>query len=242
MGHMTDITKIGRIYAVGVGPGDPELLTRKAERIIRQVKIICTPTGQADAASYALSIIEPLIDRSRQEVLTQVFPMRKVSTELDPFWEQAAAEVVARVRAGNDLAFITIGDPLLYSTFLYLYRIIRDRHPDIPVEIVPGISSINAAAAAAGIPLGMASDRIAILPATYEDAELRKTFAEFDTVVLMKVSRVFDRVYALLQELGLEQKGVFIRRVGSSEEEVVFDLASLSGRELDYLSMLIVKK
>lgn len=237
---MTKTGKIGKIYAVGVGPGDPELLTRKAERIIREVPVICAPTGAADAASYALSIVEPFIDRSRQEVLVQVFPMKKDQAGLDAFWEEAAAQVAARVRAGEDVAFITIGDPFLYSTFLYLYRIFQERYPDIPVEIVPGISSINAAAAAAGVPLGMTSDRIAILPATYEDDDLRRTFAAFDTVILMKVHRVFDRVYALLKELGLENRAVFVRRVGGAEEEVVTPLETLLGKKLDYLSLLIV--
>jgi precorrin-2/cobalt-factor-2 C20-methyltransferase len=227
---------------VGVGPGDPELLTRKAERIIREVPVICAPTGAADAASYALSIVEQFVDRSRQEVLVQVFPMKKDQAGLDAFWEEAAAQVATRVRGGEDVAFITIGDPFLYSTFLYIYRIFQERYPDIPVEIVPGISSINAAAAAAGVPLGMTSDRIAILPATYEDDELRRTFTDFDTVILMKVHRVFDRVYTLLKELGLEKHAVFVRRVGGAEEEVVTALETLTGRPLDYLSLLIVTK
>jgi precorrin-2/cobalt-factor-2 C20-methyltransferase len=168
--------------------------------------------------------------------------MRKDEAELLPFWEETAAEVAQRVRAGQDVAFITIGDPLLYSTFLYLYRIFRDQYPEIRIEIVPGITSVGAAAAAAGVPLGISADRLAILPATYEEAQLRQTLLDFDTVVLMKVSRVFDRVYRLLKELGLERSGVFVRRVGSSEEEVVTDLASLVGRKLDYLSLLIVRK
>jgi precorrin-2/cobalt-factor-2 C20-methyltransferase len=231
-----------RLYAVGVGPGDPELLTRKAERILRSVPVICAPTSAADAGSVALAIVEPFLDRSRQEVLTRVFPMRKDEAELLPFWEETAAEVAQRVRAGQDVAFITIGDPLLYSTFLYLYRIFRDQYPEIRIEIVPGITSVGAAAAAAGVPLGISADRLAILPATYEEAQLRQTLLDFDTVVLMKVSRVFDRVYRLLKELGLERSGVFVRRVGSSEEEVVTDLASLVGRKLDYLSLLIVRK
>jgi precorrin-2/cobalt-factor-2 C20-methyltransferase len=230
------------IYAVGVGPGDPELVTRKAERIIRAADVVCAPTGAEDAASYALSIVEEFIDHARQEIVSQVFPMMKKGAELEAAWQEAAAQVLERVDAGKDVVFITIGDPCLYSTFLYLYRIFRERRPDVPVEIVPGISSINAAAAVAGLPLGIANDRIAILPATYEDAELRKTLTEFDTVVLMKVSRVFDRVYGLLTELGLDKNGAFVRRVGSDREEVVFDLASLVGKELDYLSMLIVKK
>ena len=233
---------MAKVYAVGVGPGDPELLTRRAERIIRQAPVICAPTGAADAASYALSIVEELLDRSRQEIIVQLFPMMKGEAALEAFWEEAAAQVLERVDAGKDVVFITIGDPCLYSTFLYIHRLIRGRRPDIVVEIVPGISSINAAAAAAGMPLGIANERLAILPATYEDAELRRTLEEFDTVVLMKVSRVFDRVFALLAELGLEKSAAFVRRVGSDREEVVFDLASLVGKELDYLSMLIVRK
>jgi len=230
-----------RLYALGVGPGDPELLTRKAERILRSVSVICAPTGAADAASYALAIVEPFLDRSRQEVLTRVFPMSKDEAGLLPFWEETAAEVAGRIRAGQDVAFITIGDPLLYSTFLYLYRIFREKYPEIDIEIVPGITSVGAAAAAAGLPLGLSADRIAILPATYEEAQLRRTLLDFDTVVLMKVHRVFDRVYGLLQELGLEKRAVFVRRVGSNEEEVVTDVASLFGKKLDYLSLLIVR-
>jgi len=231
-----------RLYAVGVGPGDPELLTRKAERILRSVPVVCAPTGAADAASYALAIVEPFLDRSRQEILTRVFPMSKDEAELLPFWEETAAEVAGRIRAGQDVAFITIGDPLLYSTFLYLYRIFREKYPEIDIELVPGITSVGAAAAAAGIPLGLAADRIAILPATYEEAGLRRTLLDFDTVVLMKVHRVFDRLYGLLCELGLARRAVFVRRVGSAEEEVVTDLASLVGKKLDYLSLLIVRK
>jgi precorrin-2/cobalt-factor-2 C20-methyltransferase len=232
---------MAKIYAVGVGPGDPELLTRKAERIIRQAPVICTPTGQADAASYALSIVDDLIDRSRQEVIVQLFPMMKKGAELDAAWEAAADEVIARIDRGDDVAFITIGDPCLYSTFLYIFRIIREKRPDIDIEIIPGISSINASAAAAGIPLGIAAERIAILPATYENDDLRTTLSEFDTIVLMKVSRVFDRIYPLLRELGLDKTSVFVRRVGSPEQEVIFNLSSLVGRDLDYLSMLIVR-
>lgn len=233
---------MAKIYAVGVGPGDPELLTRKAERVLREVKVICAPTANPADSSYALSIVEPLIDRQRQEVIIQVFPMRKDQAGLDEFWESAAAEVAEKVRGGEDVAFVTIGDPFLYSTFLYIYRIFRERYPDIPVEVVPGVSSINAAAVAAGLPLGMASERIAVIPATFDEKDLRRVLLDFDTVVLMKVSRVFDGVYELLLELGLEHNAAFVSRVGAPEEEVVFDLERLLGQKLDYLSLLIVKK
>jgi precorrin-2/cobalt-factor-2 C20-methyltransferase len=233
---------VARIYAVGVGPGDPELLTRKAERILRRVPVICAPSASAGDSSHALSIVEPFLDRSRQEVIVSVFPMKKDQEGLEEFWEEAAATVVTHIRQGKDVAFITIGDPFLYSTFLYLYRIFRERYPDIPIEAVPGVSSITAAAVAAGIPLAAASERIAVLPATFEEGKLRRTLLDFDTVVLMKVNRVFDRVYALLKELGLERCCAFVSRAGTDKEKVVCDLESLVGKKLDYLSLLIVKK
>ncbi|MBJ6725424.1 precorrin-2 C(20)-methyltransferase [Geomesophilobacter sediminis] len=233
---------MAKVYAVGVGPGDPELLTRKAERVIRNANVICAPTGGAEGGSYALSIVEEFIDRSRQEVLVQLFPMKKDQQGLDTFWEEAAEQVCQRIAQGKSVAFITIGDPFLYSTYLYLHRILQARHPEIEIEVVPGISSILAASAAAGVPLGLGGERIAVLPATYEDEELKETLSQFDTVVLMKVNRVFDRIYGVLKEMGLERNGVFVRRVGSSEEEVRFDLEALKGEKLDYLSMLIVKK
>jgi precorrin-2/cobalt-factor-2 C20-methyltransferase len=175
-------------------------------------------------------------------VITQVFPMRMDQAGLEEFWETAAADVAERARQGTDVAFITIGDPFLYSTFLYLYPIFRGKYPDIPLEVVPGISSINAAAIASGVPLGMASERIAIIPAAFEQKNLRRTLIEFDTVVLMKMSRVFDGIYELLVELELERKTVYVSRVGTPHQEVVFDLATLVGKKLDYLSLLIVRK
>ncbi|HSR36848.1 MAG TPA: precorrin-2 C(20)-methyltransferase [Desulfurivibrionaceae bacterium] len=232
----------GRIAAVGVGPGDPELLTRKAERLIREADVICAPTGAEDATSYALSIVAAFVDRERQEIIPQTFPMLRGAAALEPHWQKAADEVLQRVDAGKRVVFITIGDPCLYSTFLYLYRIFRRQRPEVPVEIVPGISSINAAAAVARVPLGLADDRLTVIPATGPETEVRAALEAFDTVVLMKVSRVFDRLYAMLRELGLADNAVFVRRVGSPQEEVVTDLASLVGTDLDYLSLLIVRK
>ena len=233
---------MSKIYAVGVGPGDPELITRKAERILRQVPVICAPVGNADAASYALSIVEPILSAGHHEIIPLIFPMSSDQAVLEAAWEDAVAIIVGQVAGGQDVAFITIGDPLLYSTFLHLYRIIRQRHPDIEVELVPGISSINASAAVAAVPLGIGSERIAILPAPGDESQLRQTLADFDTIVIMKVHRVFDRVHLLLAELGLDRQTVFVRRAGSPQEEVITDLARLVGTQLDYLSLLIVRK
>ena len=233
---------MGRIYAVGVGPGDPELLTRKAERVIREADVICAPAATADDASYALSIVAQFIDRNRQQILTRVFPMTRDEAVLTPLREATAHELASHAGAGREVAFITIGDPLLYSTFQPVFRILNEEYTHIPVEFVPGITSMSAAAAAAGLPLALADETVAILPATADEETILKTLIAFDTIVLLKISRAFDRVYEMLRQLKMDRKAVFVRRVGSADEEVVFDLASLVGKKLDYLSLLIVKK
>jgi precorrin-2/cobalt-factor-2 C20-methyltransferase len=233
---------MGRIFAVGVGPGDPELLTRKAERVIREAAVICAPAATPDDASYALSIVEQFIDRGRQQILTKVFPMTRDEAVLNPLRELTAHELATHACSGQDVAFITIGDPLLYSTFQPIFRILNEEYPHIPVEFVPGITSISAAAAAAALPLAQADETVAILPATADEEAILKTLIAFDTIVLLKISRAFDRVYEMLMHLKLDKSAVFVRRVGSADEEVVFDLASLVGKKLDYLSLLIVKK
>lgn len=229
-----------RLIAVGVGPGDPELLTLKGARLIRSADVVVTPIGDRSDSSIAHGIIRDLIDPSRQQLLTQIYPMRKDPAEMEASWRSSAAEVAQLVRGGKTVVFITIGDPLLYSTFLYLHRILQADYPDVAIELVPGISSIFAAAAAAGVPLGLAADRIAVLPATFEEGQLRRTLQEFDTVVLMKVARVFERVRTLVRELGA--RAVYVRRVGLEGETVVHDLEGVREEELDYLSLVIVRK
>lgn len=141
------------VYAVGVGPGDPELLTRKAERILRSVDVILTPVSHPTEASVALETIREFIDETRQKIIVHQFPMTADRSRLIPAWQEAAALIAAHAEAGRSVAFITIGDPLFYSTFIYLLRILRETWPQIPIEIVPGISSINAAASQAALPL-----------------------------------------------------------------------------------------
>lgn len=228
------------LIAVGVGPGDPELITLKGARLIREADVVVTPVGDRSESSIAQSIVAGLVDADRQQLLTQIYPMKKDPAEMEASWRSSATEVAQLVRAGKIVVFVTIGDPFLYSTFLYLYRILRELYPDVPVEIVPGISSINAAAAVADLPLGLAADRIAILPATFEDDKLRQTLIEFDTVVLMKVHRVFHRVRELTKELGC--RAVYVKRVGLAGEAVFQNLDAVRKEDLDYLSLMIVKK
>ena len=231
-----------RLIAVGIGPGDPELITLKGARLLREADVVVAPKASAGHGSVAGSIVAGLVDPARQRLIEQVYPMRRDPAELDPFWHAAAVEVAELVRQGQTVAFVTLGDPMLYSTFLYLRRHLRALAPEVPIEVVSGLSSIHAAAALAELPLGIADERLAVLPATFEDDKLRRTLEEFDTVVLMKVGRVFARVRDLLRELGLLAGAVYVRRVGLPEQVLIRDLEAVRAEDLDYLSLVIVRR
>lgn len=233
---------LGRFYGVGVGPGDPELLTLRALKVLRRVPVVCVPKRSPDADSYAYSIVRGILDAQRQEIVELVFPMRKDLSQVVAYWEQNLAAIVRRLEGGQDCAFITEGDPFLYSTFIYMYDILRQRHPQVRIEVIPGVSSFTAAAARAGLPLVNGDERLAVLPATCESQKLKDALREFDAVVLMKVNSVFDRVLDLLEELNLTDKAVYIKKGTAADEEIVRDIRQLRGRKLEYLSLLIVRK
>lgn len=235
------------LHVIGVGPGDPELMTLKAVRILREAACFIVPKGKEEGTSLALSIVRRAgVSLEGKEIVEAYFPMRKTGRpgheeELNARWDETVATVLDRLNRGMNTAFITIGDPGIYSTFFYLYRRLLDASPALTVEIVPGVSSINAAAARARISLGLGDEKIAIVPANYLEG-LRETLTRFDTVVLMKVHKVFDEVKAMLGDLGLLEKAVYVARAGMTDERISVDLTSVSEEELDYFSMVIVKK
>ena len=230
------------VYAVGVGPGDPELLTRKAERILRQADVILAPVSNPGEASVALDTVREFLDEGRQEIIIHQFPMTSDKARLIPAWQEAAALMAERVLSGKDVAFITIGDPLLYSTFIYLLRIFRDVYPQIAIEIVPGISSINTSAAVAGVPLAEADERIAIIPATVGMEKVLEALATYDTVVLLKVKPLFGEILQALGQMADARSVLFVERVGGARQKVLTDLAEMAAHAPDYLSLMIIRK
>lgn len=231
----------GRLYGVGVGPGDPELLTLKAKRVLQQVPIVSVPQAETSTESYALNIVREFLDPHKQEILRIPFPTDDEEAAGD-VWRRAAETLAERLYAGQDVAFITEGDPMLYSTFSYVLESVRTNHPEILVEIVPGVSSVMAAAASTVTPLVTHGQRLAILPAVYGIDDLREAIANYDTIVLMKVNRTLLQALANLEKLGLAGKGVYVRRASTAREQVVRDLHQLSEEDLDYFSLLIIRK
>ena len=229
------------VYAVGVGPGDPELITRKAERILRSADVILAPVSNPSEASVALGTIREFIDEDRQKIIVHQFPMTSDRSRLLPAWQGAADLIAAHAEAGRSVAFITIGDPLFYSTFIYLLRILREQWPQIPIEIVPGISSINAAASEAVLPLVEGDEKMVVIPATAGIEQIKTALATYETVVLLKVKPIYSEIIKLLRATGREQTTVFVERVGSPRQIVLTDFDQIAAYSPDYLSLMIIK-
>lgn len=236
----------GALYVIGVGPGDPELLTLKAVRILNGISCICVPKGREEGSSLALSIVKKAVNIDGKEIIEAHFPMRKTKEaehecELNKKWQETIEIVYSRLNKGIDMAFITLGDPTIYSTFFYLYDKLIELNPGLNIEIIPGVSSVNAAASRARLSLGLADEKIAILPATYTD-DIKKALEKFDTVVLMKVHRVFEKLLNALTEMNLIDNAIYISKAGMEDERIFANIRDVKEKDLNYLSVVIVKK
>lgn len=240
----------GTLYVVGVGPGDPELMTIKAARIMERCGVWLAPAAKKDGESTALKIVEAVVERGEREIITHHFPMKKIrmgqipDAEVKKAWDSAAARIVGHLRAGRDVAFPTLGDPAIYSTGFYVCETLFALAPDLPVLIIPGVSAIGASAAAAGQPLCLGDDRLVVIPATFENGRLRETLEQFDSVVLMKVHRVMDRLVPLLAEMNLLDKAVLVECSSQSGQRIRRDLTTALTPEgaPHYFSTIIVRK
>lgn len=230
----------GDFYGIGIGPGDPELLTLKAARIIKEVDVIFVPKAGIKEESMALEIVSPLLDGKR--VVEKVFPMVKEQEKLESHWREAALAIKEELERGNSVAFLTIGDPLTFSTYVYLLRCLRGMIPEERIHTIPGVTSFNAAASLANLSLAQRDEKIAIVPVSDNVDELRPILEAFDTVVLMKVAKRLDKVINLLEEMNLVKNSLFASHVGLKDAHITRNLSELKGSGRGYMSIIIVKK
>ncbi|WP_417910153.1 precorrin-2 C(20)-methyltransferase [Candidatus Electronema sp. PJ] len=240
--------QMGRLYIVGIGPGDPELMTCKAVRILEQARVWAVPKAKEEGMSSALQIARAMVATDGKTVLELCFPMKKIRLGQQPApdvaqgWQEAAQAVLAHLEQGQDVAFPTLGDPAIYSTAFYLLHTLRELQPSLPVTVVPGITAMSACAAQVISPLGLGDDVVTVVPAAFDDERLRDILLTADAVVLMKMFRQLPRLISLLDELGLTDKAVLVERCGLDDQHIYTDIRLALGRELHYFSTLIVRK
>lgn len=229
----------GKLYGIGVGPGDPELLTLKAKRILEEADVIAIPKTASDKKSMALSIAQGAVCKEFQ-VIELIFPMSFDSEILEDSWAGSVREITGKLDEGKIVAFVTLGDPTVYSTYMYIHKEIRSRGYE--TEIVPGITSFCASAARLGISLGENRESIAIIPSAYECDKLDTILDDFDNIVLMKVANSMQKLKDRLFEKGLGDKAVVVSKCGFEDENIEYDLEKASQEKLSYFSTMIVKR
>ncbi|MGL6030559.1 MAG: precorrin-2 C(20)-methyltransferase [Kurthia gibsonii] len=229
------------LFGLGVGPGDPELITVKAFRVMKESPVIAYPKKMKGKKSYAQRIVDVYVNSMDKEMLGLVFPMTKHQETLDREWNKAVDEVYARIAEGKDVAFVTEGDPMLFSTFIHLMTLMQERHPDVDIQMVPGISSFNASASRLGIPLGEGDDHIAMIPAVDDYDAMRRAIENHDAIVFIKVAKVIDLMLQVLRDLDLLDRAHVVTKV-TSDEEIIWKTSELDGVELEYLTLMVVRK
>ena len=237
--------RYGKLIGASLGPGDPQLITRRSWAILQSDARWLYPVKKAEESSYALSIVERgglAIPADAEEL---VFPMTRDADILLKAWANAATRTVELLAEGRDLVFLVEGDASTFATFGHLARVVRElvtaQGQTLEVETIPGVSSFAAAAASAEITLAEEDETLAVIPAAYGIGVIDHLLDEFDTLILLKVKPMMDEVLELLERRDLLATSCFIEKVGSPDERIVRDLASLKGAPVNYLSLLLVQ-
>jgi precorrin-2/cobalt-factor-2 C20-methyltransferase len=229
----------GKFYGIGIGPGDPELITLKGLKAIQKSAAIAFPAGRGGKQGMAEAIAAQFLRPDQIKVPLEL-PFVQDRIALRAAWQTAVLNIAQYLRQGQDVAFIAEGDVSFYSTFTYLMWGLKSTYPDIDIEIIPGISSPMASAAAIGIPLTIWSDKLAILPALHRIADLEAALDWAEVVVLMKVSSVYPQVWQLLRSRSLLPHSHAIAWATMPQQKVWSNLTQFPDLELPYFSLLIV--
>ncbi|WP_303247405.1 precorrin-2 C(20)-methyltransferase [uncultured Methanobrevibacter sp.] len=226
----------GKLYGVGVGPGDVELLTLKAAKILKTVPVICSPKSSKEKESIALSIVEPIIDeredRKNVMLVEPIFPMIEDDKTLEKVWDSAAELIAHYLDSGRDLAFVTLGDPSIFSTFSYVQKRLKDRYE---IEVIPGITSFTACAAACETPLTEKNQILTIVPKI--DDRLEEIMDYSDSIVLMKASRNTKELESLIESKNKEKTIISVENCTREDEKVIEGFSE----DKPYLTTTIIK-
>jgi len=233
---------MGVLYGIGVGPGDPELVTVKGARLISETKRLFVPIARTKAKSVALDIVKSYVP-DNADVTELVFPMVTDKDELEKRWSESAGKIADTLKEGEDACFVTLGDPLLYSTYIYLLRALKKILPAVRVVTVPGVTAFSAAAALADFPTGEAREPVTIVPAADDLKSVRDAIGRGGTVVLMKVGKRLKGVLDVLDEFDVMGSAVYVANAGMVNQRTETDLEKLRGEndEAGYLSTILVR-
>lgn len=238
---MNETKELGTFYGVGVGPGDPGMLTVKAVDVLRTVDIIFQVAGTNTCKSVSGSVVDS-VEGILGERVELIFTMAKDMADRKKTWQKHAATIVAALREGKTCAFATIGDPLFYSTYTYLAREMEALEPALKVETIPGITSFQAAASRANMPVVEDRETFALIPAWTAESMNDPCLKTADTIVMLKAYRKRKEILETLQKHGMAGSTLYAAKIGLEGEVVTDDMEIIDQRPEEYLSMLIAKR
>ncbi len=231
----------GKLIGASLGPGDPQLITRKAWDALHNGAQWTWPVRRKGGDSYALAIAQAAGLAVPHDGMPLVFPMTHDAEKLARYWLAAATTVLETLHSGRDVVFLVEGDASTYSTFGHLARTLHGIDDSVAIETIAGVPAYNAATAKLGQPLADVDDTVAIVPAAYGVEFVERLLVDFDTLVLIKVKPLLDELIDLLERKQLIPHTRFVEKAGSSAERIVEDVLTLRGEKVNYLSLLLVR-
>ena len=230
---------MAKFYGIGTGPGDSSLLTVKAVDTLKNIDVLYTPEAKKGGDSLALSIVKKYLPEDL-EIKSRHFPMSNDSFEKIQVWNDVSSEIVSDVKDGKDVGFITLGDPMIYSTYVYVMERLME---DIEVETIPGISSFSNIASNQNYPLVMDTDPLMVIPCTMEEEKIDEALGKYDCFVLMKVYKKINMILEKLEKYDLIDSAILVSNSSQDREVVYKDLRDVHLQEkISYFSTILVNR
>jgi precorrin-2/cobalt-factor-2 C20-methyltransferase len=230
----------GTLYGVGVGPGDPKLLTLRALEVLARVPVVFAASSPKNDYSRALAVVQDMLS-SRQRVCKLFFPMTDDPEVLGESWEHNANQVLTVLEQGQDAAFLTIGDTLTYSTYGYLIQTLVKLAPEVKIETIPGITAYHAAAARLNLPLVESKESLLVISGVSDPERIPALAESADNLVIMKTYNNSDQILDALESLPERRPAYLVSNCSQPGEELHLDAYALRGRKMPYLSLIIAK-
>ncbi|NRB38452.1 MAG: precorrin-2 C(20)-methyltransferase [Pseudomonadales bacterium] len=231
---------VAQFIGVGVGPGDPELITLKAARLIQQadvISFIANADGESQACQIAIDVLQDV--KPGQERIPVMMPMFEDRTPANQAYDAAAKAIKSAINAGKKVVFLCEGDPLFFGSFAYLLERLRG---DVTTEVVPGISSVHAASSALQLPLTMLKESFAVVSGRHDSDYLIQTLKTHDSVVIMKAGRSREKILSALREADRIDEANYLEYIGREAQLIETDVDSLQGEAGPYFSLFVVIK
>ena len=236
------------LIGIGVGPGDVDLLTVKAVKAIQNADIIMCPASKEDRPSIAFTVVSPIIDKSKnQEIVKLIFPMTKDKDILEATWKKNAKIMAETVLTGKNVVYLTVGDPFLYSTWIYMHKDLKENYPEMNISVIPGIVSMFTFASKVGVSIAEGAEKVAIIPSCYDLSSVKEIAKNSESMIFLKDGRYFDKVIEVLKDAGFPDNSIFaIGQDLGTENEIIrkMTLGKVNDDTLTtkYFSILVVKR